>query len=1152
MRFAKLSLERYGRFEDCSLDFRHGSPDLHIVYGANEAGKTTSMAAVSDLLFGFGTTSPYNFRFDYSLLRVGALIEEDNQSLAVRRRKANAGSLVGADDRPMDEGALAALLRGQTRDTFRLSFSLDQEGLRRGGRAMVQAKDDLGQALFAAGSNLTSVTAELHTLEKEADDIWGKRAAARRTYTAAERDYRDSVRSVRENALKPKEWTDARNAEQLSREALEALELRRNTLAEEGRRLQRLRRIAPFVRTRAALIDSLAAQGTIVPLGVQDEVLAEQALAALREAERELLAAQGLRDEVKARIDAIVVDDQALAGADRLDALLEERGAVTKAKDDLQRLETEHDLASRSLLKLREEAGIADVEVPGRLAVARLREIAAKAALTRAGLRELVETEDALRTQLADVDGRLGDAPPGATDSNNALRAAVELTRALGSDIDQRCADAAHAVTLADREIEAKLKQLMPWSGALNELRSMAIASPEELEEFAGAIDDAATTFDEESIVARRLADEASVLAIEIEGLQGGEGAVSHEELAEARADRERVWLEIRSDIALGALGEDALETATTYEGKVGEADELADRRYSRAEESGRLAQLILDRRARLLQSEQATARATEASKRRANCDVAWQRRLSEASLPVLSPLRFRAWLTLREEALEAASDAEQLAATAAREAGRREQAIAALLTALDESNSADVRQTVAPVLSRATFRLAAEDGLAAERLTLTAERKRIDQDLAGVLRRRQTLDKDRQDSAALWAQELADISLSFEMIGAESRLILFDEMRAATDRAAELDRRIQGIKRDAEAHATAVTEFATQLGITGVTAEIQLSAMRTALQAARSAQATVATLREDHEKRVRESDEAKARITAATTSLLPIFTALESDDPLKVGPAIEGSRLVRQLRSNIDEAEKQILSNGDGYALDPLLAAVAEADPDIVATQSETVERELADLNIRISEAAQTHGDARRAFAQLETESSGAIDAATDAAGARAEMEVQAEAYILRRVQAVTLRWAIERYRAKHQDPLLARASGLFSRLTLARYSGLRVDFDTAVPRLLGVSDDGRSVVEVGAMSEGTTDQLFLALRLAAIEQSVGSGVRLPFLADDLFVNFDDERARAGFEVLADLARSTQVLFFTHHAHLASIAREVVGAELHSECALA
>ena len=93
--------------------------------------------------------------------------------------------------------------------------------------------------------------------------------------------------------------------------------------------------------------------------------------------------------------------------------------------------------------------------------------------------------------------------------------------------------------------------------------------------------------------------------------------------------------------------------------------------------------------------------------------------------------------------------------------------------------------------------------------------------------------------------------------------------------------------------------------------------------------------------------------------------------------------------------------------------------------------------------------------------------------------------------------------------------------------------------------------MIEVGAMSEGTTDQLFLALRLAALEQSVAAGVRLPFLADDLFVNFDDQRAEAGFRVLSEVANSTQVLFFTHHPHLAAIAKSVVGAELHSECAL-
>lgn len=48
--------------------------------------------------------------------------------------------------------------------------------------------------------------------------------------------------------------------------------------------------------------------------------------------------------------------------------------------------------------------------------------------------------------------------------------------------------------------------------------------------------------------------------------------------------------------------------------------------------------------------------------------------------------------------------------------------------------------------------------------------------------------------------------------------------------------------------------------------------------------------------------------------------------------------------------------------------------------------------------------------------------------------------------------------------------------------------------------------------MIEGMTDQLFLALRIAAIGQSVAAGVRLPFLADDLFVNFDETAPAPAF----------------------------------------
>lgn len=82
--------------------------------------------------------------------------------------------------------------------------------------------------------------------------------------------------------------------------------------------------------------------------------------------------------------------------------------------------------------------------------------------------------------------------------------------------------------------------------------------------------------------------------------------------------------------------------------------------------------------------------------------------------------------------------------------------------------------------------------------------------------------------------------------------------------------------------------------------------------------------------------------------------------------------------------------------------------------------------------------------------------------------------------------------------------------------------------------------------MSDGTADQLYLALRLAAIYEYIEHSPPMPMIADDLLVNFDNERATAGLKVLAELARHTQVVFFTHHRHLLEIAQSTLGEDLH------
>ena len=119
--------------------------------------------------------------------------------------------------------------------------------------------------------------------------------------------------------------------------------------------------------------------------------------------------------------------------------------------------------------------------------------------------------------------------------------------------------------------------------------------------------------------------------------------------------------------------------------------------------------------------------------------------------------------------------------------------------------------------------------------------------------------------------------------------------------------------------------------------------------------------------------------------------------------------------------------------------------------------------------------------------------------------------------------------YRERKQAPLLQSAEKMFATYGQA---------DQPVLTAIRQNDE---VVPVEGLSTGTADQLFLALRIAALEQYLDTASPFPFIVDDLFVNFDDARAAAGFIVLGDLARKTQVVFPTHHAHLCDVARTAI-----------
>jgi uncharacterized protein YhaN len=141
-------------------------------------------------------------------------------------------------------------------------------------------------------------------------------------------------------------------------------------------------------------------------------------------------------------------------------------------------------------------------------------------------------------------------------------------------------------------------------------------------------------------------------------------------------------------------------------------------------------------------------------------------------------------------------------------------------------------------------------------------------------------------------------------------------------------------------------------------------------------------------------------------------------------------------------------------------------------------------------------------------------------------------------------LKWSIEKFRETKQGPMLSKATAIFNALTMNSFSRLLVDAEGDAMRLFGIRPSGEQV-DVAGMSEGSRDQLYLALRLAALELQVEQGLNIPLIADDLFINFDDRRTAAGLQVLGELSRSMQIVFLTHHDHLVPLAKEVLGSEL-------
>lgn len=1151
MRFERLELAAFGRFTGHAIDFGDGSPDFHLLFGLNEAGKTTTLAAVTDLLFGIEERTPYNFRHDYRAMLLAATVADaKGDRLSFQRRKGRSNTLLDADGNVLEEAKLAALLGQVDRPFFSGMFGLDHAALRQGGQHILSAEGDLGQSLFQAGAAVRDLHALLGRLDAESGSLFAPQAQKPRI-NAALAEFRAVRGRIGELGLKGDTWSREQAEQARLTARIAAIADERAGLVSRRSQVERIRRVLPLLARHQALsgeADSLADAPRL-----PDDAPAQRraALTSRQECRRARGEAESLSSRLKERLAGLAVDQAVLAVADAVDRLRKQHGAVAKTLEDLPRRLGEQAEMQEQIAGILRDLGRATVPVadarvllPSRPAVALIRSLITEAARVETEHRRTAEAaEDAreLATRLADDMESL----PEAMDPQPLADCLAEVTR--HGRLDDLLAAARAERQRHEESLAARLAALAGWVGDAGALARLPVPDETAVLESEDRWRRAAARREEADTKLGAVHEEERQREAELAGLMAAGPVATEAAVQTARQLRDEGWRLVRRRFIEGQTVEEAPYTggrplADCYESAVAEADALADRVKGEARRAAQYAESVkqrtlAERRRQACEAEAAAARDNLTAE-----EAAWQALWHDSAVVPDRPRAMLGWLAARREIL---GSADQAAAARQTAAGLEQQVAAgcrsltAALTRVGEDGSGLGFAALVARAETATRRL---DQRVTDRRTLKDRLAGAKEDAAVARRRLEAAGRAAADWRRRWALALSPLDMAADSgtVVVEEVLGVLDHLAALLPKAEDLGHRIATMKEDVASFGQAVAALATAAtpDLIGREPLDALSAMASRAQAARDADRAAGELGRQIEEAEASRSAAERGLAAAEENLARLCRQAGCAQPEDLEEAERRAARRQAVEQEKAGLEREILEAGDGLGLAAIAEEVQTMDRDQILSTLDAVNAGLEALG---EETDRLRGELARhetALAAMDGADTAAA-AAEDAERLLAAIRDDAERYIRLRLGQAVLRQAVERYRQRHQGPLMARAAELFRRLTLDAFSGLDTGFDDRdQPILLAVRSSGVKV-EVAGLSEGTRDQLFLALRLAAVDLHLAAGRRLPFLADDLLIHFDDERSTAGLAVLAELATRTQVLFFTHNRHMVDLARK-------------
>jgi len=1153
MKFSKIRFEKIGPFDDTTLDFSKGNPGLHIVYGSNEAGKSSALKYIEWFLFGIPPQNDDNFKHAFGdFLIESTILDSNSKPHLLKRKKATKGKTFldanNVDATPM----LEPLLGGLVRETFSMQFGISHAQLRSGGREILDGEGDLGTMIFEAGTGLANLRKILQKLEERAAEIYPSKNSKLSLTLKEAKENQDAIEQAK---LSLNTWQNASDLVASLQKKVEELGDEKKAWASKQAECESILRALPQL-TKYKTAESTLSEVDKIP-AVENATLIKY-----QDAEKFLTSSNALLEQQKKRISEISTklenlnpNGQILTVRSEIEALNQSSELLLKNLVDIGNRHKEKDAKEEQIRVLLKDyftnTGFdesRDLFIDQKTQI----QINELSSLIKSEKTRIEEKEKSFATLLKKIKDlkqeEINQTPLASLEEVTSLVQTIKAKKLSPSDLEKLKSD----IPAQKSTLEIKLSTLPNSSISWDAFLKLRLPSSEEINNFSNLF---RTNHSIEQNLKTEIKGKKEALNSkqkDLAVLQNKGVLLTREELARLRGLRELTWTVIENllDGKSGTLP----EKVTAIVGPNSSAkndflniqhqlDQFADKLFSEADQVGRGNQLTQDMAGLEKEIVEFEQNLLETNAAKTELEKDWQKLWTGIALTVINtPEHMLAWRTqahlLQQSIIELVPKLENI------ESKQKAQSVAfeklLQLTATDEIETAWIKAE--EIISNAARFEVSKANNKKQLDSLVDEQSDLQSEL-------QTLQDNQKANHQTWSDLMANLKLPPEAStnNANQHVNAITNIHQHHKDAKDLEIRIRKMESDNKEILGKLTKVLEALSIKECpteAADIKKMIADLGQKASDAKQEEVSQKSLKADLKIAEAALDKIKEDASThKTILKHLGDMPLEDLSKY---FEEIRKKTKAIKDCDDAKNALILEASGEDIPSLAKKLANKNSAIITGELEDFKSKMEECSKARDKEIEEFANAKKNLERLEKQPGSHILSA-ERELLKAQCSEQAKEFAMLTLAKSVLETTIKEYRKNNQDPLLMNANSYLKTLTNNSLAAI-VPTDSDGKKSLQLqrieSEEKYAInfeaehIEAGEgtafLSDGTADQLFLALRLAGIENNLEKLEEpLPVILDDILINFDDARALSTLRCLAEFSSKTQVILFTHHQHI-------------------